>query len=90
MESKSTHSSLSAGVGKRHSSQKPLSVVLDQVGHANGMTSVAAGQAPPPVVMATQPVMSSHGAARGMHSGAKHGWEIVRRAFHSTHKGGNS
>ncbi|XP_076147839.1 E3 ubiquitin-protein ligase SH3RF2 isoform X1 [Alosa pseudoharengus] len=86
VESKSTPSSVSTGAGKRHGAQKPLSVVLDQVNNANGMMSAAAGQGHT-VALATQPVMSSHGVSRSAHSGAKHSWEIVRRAFHSTHKG---
>ncbi|XP_041930784.1 E3 ubiquitin-protein ligase SH3RF2 isoform X2 [Alosa sapidissima] len=86
VESKSTPSSVSTGAGKRHGAQKPLSAVLDQVNNANGMMSAAAGQGHT-VALATQPVMSSHGVSRSAHSGAKHSWEIVRRAFHSTHKG---
>ncbi|XP_031442890.1 E3 ubiquitin-protein ligase SH3RF1 isoform X2 [Clupea harengus] len=69
VESKPTPSSVSTGVGKRHGShgsQKPLGVVLDRVSDANGMTS-ATGQAPP-VTMAAQPMMSSHGSfQRGTH-----------------------
>ncbi|XP_063046135.1 E3 ubiquitin-protein ligase SH3RF1 isoform X2 [Engraulis encrasicolus] len=41
------------------------------------------------VSMAGQHTVTSHSGMRsgGGHSGAKHGWDIVRRAFHSTHRG---
>ncbi|XP_067104278.1 E3 ubiquitin-protein ligase SH3RF2 isoform X5 [Osmerus mordax] len=72
--------------GKRTSGSKGPAVVvaLDRVDSEG--TSFSAGQAPSGSG-GGQPVLSSTGAGRMSLNGGSQGWDKVRRAFHSSHRG---
>ncbi|KAK6298013.1 hypothetical protein J4Q44_G00310680 [Coregonus suidteri] len=91
LESKAVTTGLGTVPGKRTSSSSKTPAVvlaLDRV-NSDG-TSYSTGQRVPQqsASMATQPMMSSGGAARqSLHGVGSEGWDTVRRVFHRSHRG---
>ncbi|CAB1337672.1 unnamed protein product, partial [Coregonus sp. 'balchen'] len=91
LESKPVTAGLGTVPGKRTSSSSKTPAVVLALHRVNSdETSYSTGQRVPQqsASMATQPVMSSGGAARqSLHGVGSEGWDTVRKVFHRSHRG---
>ncbi|XP_041703282.2 E3 ubiquitin-protein ligase SH3RF1-like isoform X1 [Coregonus clupeaformis] len=90
LESKPVMAGLGTVPGKRTSSSSKTPAVVLALHRVNSdETSYSTGQRVPQqsASMATQPVMSSGGAARQSHGVGSEGWDTVRKVFHRSHRG---